>query len=109
MAFAVTGSEIDTVSKKFKISAEDLQLQRNLYQKTTGSADNFDNAMTQLNKVTTSIAKGGGKAYLDALAQLGVSTTDSKPPRLRSEAIPPRLPPLKMKMNPNTIILCLIS
>ena len=76
MAFAVTGSELDTVSKKFKISAEELQLQRNLYQKATGSADNFDSAMTGLNKAMTSIAKGGGKAYAEVLDCLSVSTTD---------------------------------
>lgn len=76
MAFAVTGSELDKTSKQFKISAEQLQLQRNLYQKTTGSADNYDAAMTGLNKVMTSIAKGSGKDYNAVLEKLGVSTVD---------------------------------
>ncbi|MCL2796852.1 MAG: hypothetical protein FWD58_02195 [Firmicutes bacterium] len=75
-AFAITGAELDKTSKQFKISAEELQLQRNLYQKATGSADNYDAAMLQLNKVMTSIAKGGGKAYTEVLDKLGVSTTD---------------------------------
>jgi phage-related minor tail protein len=77
VAFAVTGSELDKTSKQFKISAEQLQIQRNLYQKATGSADNFDAAMTQMNKVMTSIAKGSGKAYNEVLEKLGVSTVDS--------------------------------
>lgn len=76
VAFAITGSEIDKTSKQFKISAEELQLQRNLYQKATGSADNYDAAMTTLNKVMTSIAKGSGKAYTEVLDQLGVSMVD---------------------------------
>lgn len=75
-AFAVTGAELDKTSKQFKISAEELQIQRNLFQKATGSADNYDAAMTALNKAMTSIAKGGGKAYAEVLDTLGVSTTD---------------------------------
>ena len=78
MAFAVTGSELDKTSKQFKISAEELQIQRNLFQKATGSADNYDAAMTQLNKVMTSLAKGSGKAYAEVLDKLGVSTVDSE-------------------------------
>jgi len=76
-AFAVTGSELDKTSKQFKISAEQLQLQRNLYQKATGSADNYDAAITQMNKVMTSLAKGSGNDYNAALEKLGVSTVDS--------------------------------
>ena len=78
ISFAVTGSEIDKTSKKFKISAEQLQLQRNLFQKATGSADNYDASMLSLNKAMTSIAKGSGKAYSEVLEQLGVSTVDSE-------------------------------
>ena len=77
-AFAITGSELDSVSKKFKISAEELQLQRNLYQKVTGSADNYDTAMTSLNKVMSQIAKGSGSAYQEVLDKIGVSTVDGQ-------------------------------
>jgi phage-related minor tail protein len=77
-AFAVTGTEIDKTVKQFKISAEELQIQRNLYNKATGSADNYDSAMTSLNKAMTSIAKGCGKAYVEMLDRLGVSTTDGE-------------------------------
>lgn len=77
-AFAITGSELDTVSKKFKISAEELQVQRNLYQQATGSAGNFDSAMTSLNKVMSQIAKGSGTAYQEVLGKIGVSTVDNQ-------------------------------
>lgn len=77
-AFVMVGAELDTVSKKFKISAEQLQYERNLYQKATGSADNFDSALQSLNNAMTSIAKGKGSSYLAVLEKLGVSTIDNE-------------------------------
>ena len=76
-AFIVIGDELDDTSKKFSISAEALQLQRNLYAKNTDDAKNFDKALSSLNSVMASIAKGRGAAYLDTLNKLGVSTTDA--------------------------------
>lgn len=76
MSFVNIGNELDTVSKKFRITAEELQVQRNLYQQTTGSASNFDSALTSLNKMMTSIAKGSN-SYNEVLDKLGVSTVDS--------------------------------
>ena len=76
IAFVATGNELDNISKKFRITAEELQLQRNLYQQTTGSASNFDSALTSLNKMMTSIAKGSN-AYNEVLDKLGVSIVDS--------------------------------
>ena len=66
-AFIVVGDELDDTSKKFSISAEQLQLQRNLYAKNTDDA----------NGVMASIAKGRGAAYVETLNKLGVSTTDA--------------------------------
>jgi phage-related minor tail protein len=84
-AFVVIGNELDDTSKKFHISAEELQKQRNLYSKTTDDVKNYDSALSSLNSVMTSIAKGKGTAYLTALEKLGVSTTDAagKPNRRR--------------------------
>ena len=76
MSFVNIGNELDTVSKKFRITAEELQVQRNLYQQTTGSASNFDSALTSPNKMMTSIAKGSS-SYNEVLDKLGVSTVDS--------------------------------
>jgi phage-related minor tail protein len=76
-AFVVIGDELDDTSKKFRISAEELQKQRNLYSKTTDDAKNFDKALSSLNSVMTAIAKGKGAAYLTTLDKLGVSTTDA--------------------------------
>ena len=76
-AFIILGDEIHDTSTKFRISAEELQLQRNLYGKTTDDAKNYDKALSSLNSVMTSIAKGKGAAYLEALEKLGVSTTNA--------------------------------
>lgn len=76
-AFVKIGDELDDTSKKFAISAEQLQLQRNLYAKNTDEAKNYDKALSSLNSVMASIAKGRGTAYLETLDKLGVSTTDA--------------------------------
>jgi len=71
------GNEIHDTSAKFRISAEQLQYQRNLYAKTTDDAKNYDKALSSMSSVMTSIAKGKGTAYIDALNKLSVSTTDA--------------------------------
>lgn len=76
-AFVAIGDELDDTSNKFRISAEQLQLQRNLYAKSTDDAKNYDKALSSMGSVLTSIAKGRGTAYLETLQKLGVSTTDA--------------------------------
>jgi hypothetical protein len=76
-AFVVIGDELDDTSRKFSVSAEQLQLQRNLYAKVTDDAKNYDAALSSMNSVMASIAKGRGAAYLATLEKLGVSTTDA--------------------------------
>jgi len=76
-AFIKIGDELDDTSKKFAISAEQLQLQRNLYAKNTDDAKNYDKALSSLNSVMASIAKGRGTAYIETLDRLGVSTKDA--------------------------------
>lgn len=76
-AFIIVGDELDDMSKKFSISAEKLQLQRNLYAKATDDAKNYDKALSSINSVMGSIAKGRGTAYIETLQKLGVSTTDA--------------------------------
>ncbi|MDR2267516.1 MAG: hypothetical protein LBE09_08070 [Christensenellaceae bacterium] len=58
--FATIGEELDDTNKKFSISPEQLQLQRNLYAKNTDNAQNYDKALSSLNSVMSSIAKGRG-------------------------------------------------
>jgi phage-related minor tail protein len=76
-AFIMVGDELNDTSKKFSISAEQLQIQRNLYGKVTDDAKNYDKALSSMNSIMTSIAKGKGAAYLTTLEKLGVSTTDA--------------------------------
>jgi hypothetical protein len=77
VAFVNIGDELDDTSKKFSITAEELQKQRNIYAKTTDDAKNYDRALTSLGSVMSSIARGRGTAYLETLQKLGVSTTDA--------------------------------
>ncbi len=76
-AFVAIGDELDDTSKKFRISAEQLQIQRNLYAKGTDDAKNYDKALSSMGSVLTSIAKGRGTAHLETLQRLGVSTADA--------------------------------
>jgi len=76
-AFIKIGDELHDTSKKFRITAEELQLQRNLFARTTSDAKNYDRALSSMNSVMTKIARGSGAAYLDTLQRLGVSTTDA--------------------------------
>jgi phage-related minor tail protein len=76
-AFIAVGDELDDTSKKFMISAEQLQIHRNLYQKNAEDARNFDSALSSVNSMMASIARGRGVAYLETLQKLGVATTDT--------------------------------
>ena len=74
-AFVAVGDELDDVSTKFSITAEHLQRQRFLYGRATDDAKNYDKALSKLNSVMSSIARGRGTAYIETLERLGVSTT----------------------------------
>lgn len=74
-AFVAVGDELDDVSTKFSITAEHLQRQRFLYSRATDDAKNYDKALSKLNSVMSSIARGRGTAYIETLERLGVSTT----------------------------------
>ena len=76
-AFVLVGDELDDVSTKFSITAEHLQTQRFIYNRATDDAKNYDNALSKLNAVMSSIARGRGTAYIETLNRIGVSTTDA--------------------------------
>lgn len=75
-AFVIVGDELDDTSKKFGVNVEELQLQRNLYNKVADGADGYDKALASLNQIMSSISRGQGTAYLEILQKLGVTTTD---------------------------------
>lgn len=77
VAFVNVGDELDDTAKKYNVSVEQLQIQRNLYAKATDDAKNYDKALSSLNSVIASIAKGKGTAYVEALNKLGVATSDA--------------------------------
>jgi hypothetical protein len=75
VTFVKVGDDLDDMSAKFSITAEHLQRQRFLYSRATDDAKNYDKALSKLNSVMSSIARGRGTAYIETLERLGVSTT----------------------------------
>jgi hypothetical protein len=75
VTFVKVGDDLDDMSAKFSITAEHLQRQRFLYGRATDDAKNYDKALSKLNSVMSSIARGKGTAYIETLERLGVSTT----------------------------------
>ena len=75
-AFTNQTLAINEQAKALGVSAEKMQLQRNLYKELTGDASNYDSALGSLRAVMNSITLGNGNAYLNILKRLGVSTTD---------------------------------
>jgi len=68
--------ELDDVSRKYQTTAEELQVQRNLFDKITESSDGYEQALKSLGSVMGSIAKGRGTAYLETFEKLGIAQED---------------------------------
>ena len=73
-AFVVLGNELHDTSTRFRITAEQLQLNRNLFAQVTDSAENYDAALSSLNRMMAMIAEGRGQRFYGTLEQLGVAT-----------------------------------
>lgn len=76
VTFAKVGAELDDTSKKLNTNAEALQINREIYNKFTSSASEYDAALASLDRAMRQIARGGGQAYLTVLNQLGISLSD---------------------------------
>jgi hypothetical protein len=70
------GDELDDVAKKYQTTAEELQLQRNLYAKLTESSEGYETALKSIGGLMSSIARGRGKAYLETMEKLGIAQAD---------------------------------
>lgn len=77
-AFTNQRLAINEQAKALGVSAEKMQLQRNLYKELTGDANNYDSALTNLRSIMNSITLGNGSGYLNILKRLGVATTDAQ-------------------------------
>ena len=77
-AFTNQTLAINEQAKALGVSAEKMQLQRNLYKELTGDANNYDSALTNLRSIMNSITLGNGSGYLNILKRLGVATTDNQ-------------------------------
>lgn len=76
LAAVKNGDDLDDVSRKYQISAEQLQIQRNLYDKITQDIGGYETALSKLNSVLSSIARGRGTPYISTFEKLGVAYKD---------------------------------
>lgn len=75
-AFIKVGDELADSSKKLQTTVENLQIGRGLYENFAEGAEGYDQALKALGTTMTSIARGRGKAYLDALESIGLAQED---------------------------------
>lgn len=75
-AFTKTALEIDEMAKAYDQSVESMQLQRSVYDKVTGDADNYNKSLDAMKNVLNSITLGQGASYSNILKQIGVNLTD---------------------------------
>lgn len=76
VASAKVADELDDVSKKYQTTAEELQIQRNLYAKLTTDSGGYEANLTKIGKIMTALTKGSGQAYINLLSQIGVTQAD---------------------------------
>lgn len=72
------GAELNDIAKKYGITAEELQKQRNLYKQLTNDEKIYENALKSLSNVIRSLNRGAGetKAFESALKDLGISSKE---------------------------------
>lgn len=70
------GDTLDDVSRKWQVSAEQLQLNNNLYDKITESPKGYEDTLKSLSSVMSTIARGRGAAYLKVLEKMGIAQKD---------------------------------
>jgi chromosome segregation ATPase len=75
--FATTGSAIEKNAEALNVSAETYQEMSNVFEKTTGSADNYKTAMSDVTTVLANISKGSTRNE-EALKSLGLTMDDLK-------------------------------
>ncbi len=76
VAFIKLGDELADTATKMRVTVEDLQIGRGLYENFAEGASGYDSALKALSATMTSIAKGRGAAYIRALEAIGIAQED---------------------------------
>ena len=76
-AYARVGNELNNMATRYRVSVEEIQLQRHAFSRVTGDARNYDAALSRMAGIMTQIARGNGKAYENALVDLGVAVRNT--------------------------------
>jgi len=71
-AFIEVGDELSDTSSKLNTTVEDLQVGRGLYENFADGADGYDQSLKALAGTMNTIARGRGKAYMDARKGIGI-------------------------------------
>lgn len=71
-----TADELAKTATKYNITTEALQIQQYTYEKVTGSADTYTDALSTLATMQSAIVRGAGSKYIYYLNQLGIATDD---------------------------------
>lgn len=68
------GAELNDIAKKYGVTAEELQKQRNIYKQLTNDEKTYENALKSLSNVIRSLNRGAGEtnAFKKALSDLGL-------------------------------------
>jgi hypothetical protein len=76
-AFTRHATTLSDMARAYDINIVKLQVQRGLYEKLTGSADNFNRALDNLRGRLNQITLGTGRAYENILNHIGVASRDA--------------------------------
>lgn len=74
-AFAITGDKIQKASSRFRISTEDFQRGSFVFQRVTGDADSYKNALENVVTMMKQLAEGSGSATTN-FARFGMTAAD---------------------------------
>lgn len=72
VAFTKQGDAIDKLNVKYNVGVEEIQRQRYIYDRATGSADNYTSVLDRLNR-TAATARKGSAETLKVFEQLGIT------------------------------------
>lgn len=76
VAFIKLGDELADTATKMRVTVEDLQIGRGLYENFAEGASGYDSALKALGSTMSSIAKGRGAAYIETLKAIGIASND---------------------------------
>ena len=76
IAFGKFVDELGDTAQKMRVSVQELQIGRGLFENYAEGADGYDQALKALSSTMSSVAKGRGAAYIDTLNKIGLAQQD---------------------------------